>query len=147
MIAYGNQPNTAIVKEAYPTLIASDDRIRVRPTFQLDSEDLGHIFALGDVAALNETKLWYNAQSHAPIVAANIAILARAAAAPGGGGVDASKLKTYASPSQPVIVVCAGPRGGMSQLPFGIVVGAWATAMAKSKSMFVDKFKSLYHAK
>ena len=146
MIAYGNQPNSEIIQEAYPALISSDKRIKVRSTLQLDSDELSHIFALGDVAALNETKLWYNAQSHAPVVAANIATLARTAASPDSGSAQA-KLKTYSSPAQAVIVVCAGPRGGMSQLPFGIVVGAWATALAKSKSMFVDKFKALYHAK
>lgn len=148
MIAYGNQPNSAIVKGAYPSLISSDQRIVVKPTFQLDDPELGHIFAIGDVAALNEIKLWYNAQSHGPVVAANIAALARAAAAPGGTSPgSAVKLDTYSSPSRPVIVVSAGPKGGASQFPFGIVVGGWATAMVKSKTLFVDKFKALYHAK
>lgn len=145
MVAYGNTPNTSLVASAFPSLLdpSGNKRIKVRPTFQVDSsssnsdDDLSHIFALGDVASLPETQLWYNAQSHVPVVAANILSVIS----------QQRPSKTYSSPSAPLIVVCAGPKGGASQLFFGIVVGAWATAMAKSKTMFIDKFRTLYHAK
>lgn len=64
MIAYGNTPNSSVIKTFDPTLVNDAGRVILKPTLQFSSADssLDHIFAVGDITNIVETKLWYTAQ-------------------------------------------------------------------------------------
>ncbi|CAG8792771.1 743_t:CDS:1, partial [Racocetra fulgida] len=72
-VAFGVKLNTSVIETLDHTLIEEDTtRVKVRSTLQLDHDNYGHIFALGDITNINETKLAYRAGLHADIVAKNI---------------------------------------------------------------------------
>ncbi|KAM0756212.1 FAD/NAD(P)-binding domain-containing protein [Meredithblackwellia eburnea MCA 4105] len=138
-IAFGNRPNVELVKEFDPSLLSEGGRIKVKPTFQLDASNssLDHIFAIGDITDIDETKVWVHAQNHGPMAASNV--LSLIAKRDSGN----PSLKTY-TPGSKIIVVSVGPNGGAGQIYLGVVVGAWATALAKSRTLFYSKFTALY---
>ncbi|KAK4703405.1 apoptosis-inducing factor 2, partial [Phenoliferia sp. Uapishka_3] len=146
--AYGSSPNTSLLNSFQPPILdPTSHRVLVSPTFQVQTlpsstsqsspEQLDHIFAIGDITNVDETKLWAHSQFHGAVVGANIVKLIK--------DPQVTSLKQY-TPGAKIIVVCVGPNGGAGQINMGIVVGAWATALAKSRGLFYSKFQSLYHA-
>ncbi|KAI5480888.1 FAD-dependent pyridine nucleotide-disulfide oxidoreductase [Pseudohyphozyma bogoriensis] len=72
--AYGNSPATSLLSP-HPDLLNDAKRVRVRPSLQLDSDDFSHIFAVGDITDIAESKQWAHAEKHGPVVASNIVSL------------------------------------------------------------------------
>lgn len=109
---------------------------KVRPSFQLEVYD--HIFAIGDIVDLPESKIFVNAKNHGGVAAANILTLIHDASTP------TSSLKAYKTGPK-IMIVSIGPKGGAGQL-FGFVVGSWMAWIAKSRTLFVDAFQKTYVA-
>ncbi|KAK4056997.1 hypothetical protein OIO90_001897 [Microbotryomycetes sp. JL221] len=135
MVAVGNEPNTSLVSRFDSSATNSFRLVKTKPTLQLESHD--NMFAIGDITDTDETKLMFYATSHVPIIVANIVSLIK--------GQQASK--TYKAQGRGTIVVTCGPKGGAGQLPFlgGLVIGSWITTMAKSKGLFVGKFRAAFN--
>ncbi|CAG8656776.1 9528_t:CDS:2 [Gigaspora margarita] len=133
-VAFGVSPNTSIIGTLDQSLIESDtSRVKVRPTLQLDNDNYDHIFALGDITNINETKLAYRAGLHADVITKNI--IAR---------INNKKLVEY-KPGPEVMIIPIGKAKGAALLPFGnMVVGSFMAKNAKGKTLMVDRFwKSL----
>lgn len=110
-VSFGVVPNSDIVSNLDPSLINPESHsIRVRPTLQLPGYD--NIFALGDVADTDETKLAFRAGMHADIVAKNILALTKKA-----------PLKDYKKITSEVMLVTLGKNGGVAAFPLGITAG------------------------
>ncbi|CAG8795121.1 34308_t:CDS:2, partial [Racocetra persica] len=120
-VAFGVKPNTSVIETLDHTLIEEDTtRVKVRSTLQLDHDNYGHIFALGDITNINETKLAYRAGLHADIVAKNIIAL-----------INDKKLNK-----------------GAFLLPMGnMVVGSFMTKNIKGKTLFVNNYWKALNAK
>lgn len=115
MLAYGNRPNSNLVKDFNSSLLDSANRVKVKPTLQILTEDgsLDHIFVVGDLANTDETKLWVNGQHHGPVTANNITYLIKG---------QPQYMKTY-TPGQKLMVVSVGSSGGAGQIYMGIIIG------------------------
>lgn len=70
LIAYGNTPNSSLVQAAFPSVVNEQKRVAVKPTLQLATDDgsLDHIFAIGDITDVAESKLWAHAQVRPPLL-------------------------------------------------------------------------------
>lgn len=125
MIAYGNRPNSNLVKNFNPSLLDSSNRVKAKPTLQILTEDgsLDHIFVVGDLADTKETKLWVNGQHHGPIVSYNISYLIKG---------QPQYMKTY-TPGQKLMVVSVGSSGGAGQIYMGIIIGVRYSTPALSR--------------
>ncbi|CAG8650225.1 6833_t:CDS:2 [Dentiscutata heterogama] len=133
-VAFGAKPNTEVVKTLDQSLIEQHTTlVKVKPTLQLEHDNYAHIFALGDVTNIKETKLAYRANLHADVVNKNIIAL-----------INNNKLVGY-SPGAEVMFVPIGKDKGAGLLPIGnIVVGSFITKNFKGKTLAVDKtWKSL----
>ncbi|KAI9358893.1 hypothetical protein DFJ73DRAFT_793902 [Zopfochytrium polystomum] len=86
-----------------------------------------HIFAAGDVAALDEIKTGMLAQKQATLVADNLAALVK------GGKAT----KEYAAATDAMMVLPIGRNGGTAQMPFGFIMGDRTAKMIKSGTLFV----------
>lgn len=73
-LAASSKPNVDWVQTSFPDLVAENGFVKVKSSLQVDHPTLANsVFVIGDVAALQETKMAYRAaKSHAPIAAANI---------------------------------------------------------------------------
>lgn len=129
-IAYGCTPNSSVATTLGPDLLDDASRIKVLPTLQLPS--FPHIFAIGDVNDVPETKLSVNAQGQVPTIVKNVVELLK--------GKPATKQH---KPAAAISLVTVGPNGGAGQV-FGFVVGAWLSSTLKSSTLFVSKFKGFY---
>ncbi|BGP18629.1 hypothetical protein JCM10213_004178 [Rhodosporidiobolus nylandii] len=142
-VAHGNSPNTGFIGAFDPALLNAQKQVAVKPSFQLKSDDgrYDHIFAMGDITDVQESKLALHAGNHVPIFTKNLLALILA-----GGPKSASPpaLKSY-SPGGKMIGISIGPNGGAGQFFFGIVFPPWLMAFAKSKTLFVDKFEATYN--
>ncbi|TNY23268.1 hypothetical protein DMC30DRAFT_45063 [Rhodotorula diobovata] len=136
-VAFGSTPNTGFVGEFDPQALNEKKQVKVRPSFQVEGHD--HLFAIGDITSVPETKLVAHAKNHGAVAAANVLAFIRASA----NGTSAST-KSY-KPGPQIMLVCVGSKGGSGQL-FGWTVGSWFTSFVKSKSLFVSDFKKLYGA-
>jgi len=131
LIATGNHVNSELAGTLNSQLIEPDTRlVKVRPTLQLDHEGYEHIFALGDVNNVKETKMALRAGLQADVVAKNIIALA-----------SEKKLVEY-KPGPPVMLLTLGKDGGVGLLPMfgGILAGNWLVKLFKSKNLFVNKY-------
>ncbi|GAA5823293.1 hypothetical protein JCM11251_007555 [Rhodosporidiobolus azoricus] len=149
MIGTGNNPNTSFIRTLDPSLLNSRKQVLVKPTFQLappgsSTEGKGkydHIFAIGDITDVPETKMVAHASKHGPIAAANLLALL-ASSSPGSKPSSSLPLKNYGAAGQ-LMMISLGPSGGAGQV-FGWTLGAWMTGMAKSRTLFLSNFKALY---
>ncbi|RUS22705.1 hypothetical protein BC937DRAFT_87687 [Endogone sp. FLAS-F59071] len=125
-VSFGVVPNSGIVSDLDPNLINPETRsIRVRPTLQLPGYD--NIFALGDVADTDETKLAFRGQMHADVVAKNIVALTKKA-----------PLKDYKKMAGEIMLVPLGKNGGVAVLPLGITGGNMISRTLKSSTLMVE---------
>ncbi|KAI5474622.1 FAD-dependent pyridine nucleotide-disulfide oxidoreductase [Pseudohyphozyma bogoriensis] len=131
-VAAGIKPNSGLIAEMDPSAVNQAGYIKVSPSLQLIGRP--NYFAMGDVQDFPEEKALVTGAPHVGIVANNIVALIK--------NKDA-KLKQH-SAAKPIILVTFGPKGGAGQLPFGFVVGEWMAAMAKSKTLFTDKFTASF---
>ncbi|GAA6029089.1 hypothetical protein JCM8097_001588 [Rhodosporidiobolus ruineniae] len=129
-VAHGNSPNTWLLSQFDPSTVNGRKQAIVNDKFQLAKYD--HIFAIGDITDLPESKLFALAQNHGPVAAKNI--LAKIN--------SSSSLKSYSPNVSKMIGVSIGPSGGAGQF-FGMVFPPWLFAYIKSKGLFVDMFKKL----
>jgi NADH dehydrogenase FAD-containing subunit len=89
------------------------------------------VFAIGDVTAIPEMKMAYNAQKHAEVVATNVRCLI-------DGGAD---MVAY-QPGPDSIVLPLGPKGGVSYAPEVGVLDAIATSDIKG-DLFIEMYREL----
>ncbi|CAG8661710.1 724_t:CDS:2 [Dentiscutata heterogama] len=133
-VAFGAKPNTGVIKTLDQSLIEQyTTLVKVKPTLQLENDNYAHIFALGDITNIKETKLAYRAGLHADVVTKNIIAL-----------INNKKLVEY-SPGAEAMLVPIGKNKGASLLPMGnMVVGGFMTKNIKGKTLMVDRtWKSL----
>ncbi|CEQ40677.1 SPOSA6832_02334, partial [Sporobolomyces salmonicolor] len=134
-LAFGNTPNTSLLSAFDPSTLDASHRVKVQPSLQLTGYD--NLFAIGDITDIPESKLFAHAQNHGPVVAKNIVALIKT------GHQDPAGLKSYKAGGR-MIAVSVGFNGGAGQM-FGWSLGPWMVAFVKSKTLFVDNFKKLYH--
>ncbi|CAG8528760.1 2791_t:CDS:2 [Paraglomus occultum] len=130
LVATGNHVNSGLVSTLSPQLIEPDTGlVKVLPTLQLEHEGYKHIFALGDVVNVKETKMAFRAGLQADVVARNIIAL-----------INEKKLIEY-KPGGPMMLLTLGNNGGVALLPMfgGILAGNWMVKNLKSKNLFVNK--------
>ncbi|KAG5175482.1 hypothetical protein JKP88DRAFT_351415 [Tribonema minus] len=98
--------------------------LKVNSNLQVDGCD-GSVFALGDIAALKETKLAYYAGIQAALTAQNIK------------AAEAGKpLKAYTLHTQATSMVPVGPNLGAAEMS-GMLMGNFPVKMLKGKALFV----------
>ncbi|CAG8534507.1 1725_t:CDS:2, partial [Dentiscutata heterogama] len=133
-VAFGAKPNTEVIETLDQSLIEQiTTLVKVKPTLQLEHDNYAHIFALGDITNIKESKLAYRASLHADVITKNIIAL-----------INNKKLIEYNTGSE-AIVVPIGKNKGASLLPIGnMVFGSFITKNIKGKTLIVDKmWKSL----
>ncbi|KAF0485057.1 FAD/NADP-binding domain-containing protein [Gigaspora margarita] len=133
-VAFGAKPNTEVIKTLDQSLIEQyTTLVKVMPTLQLEHDEYAHIFALGDITNIKETKLAYRANLHADVITKNIIAL-----------INNKKLAEY-KPGPEVMIVPVGKAKGAGLLPIGnMVIGSFMTKSLKGKTLMVDKtWKSL----
>jgi len=101
--------------------------VRVLPTLQLDHPSFSHIFAVGDVCNVEETRTAFGAQRQAAVAAKNVSIILR------GAGEE---LTEYVPTT--MMLVAMGARGGVAQSPIG-TFGSWFVRWAKSRDVNVER--------
>lgn len=124
----GGSPNCELIKAFDPSALSSKGYITVTKTFQFPQHP--RLFALGDIADLNEQKQVAKVPGHASIVAANLLFLSR-------GSKSAKEYKGQ----RELIIVTVGKIGGAGWL-FGLNVGARVSSMIKSKGLFISQVRS-----
>lgn len=131
----GAKPNTSLIESLNGSLIDDRHLVKVKPTFQLDLDGYNHIFAIGDITNIPETKLSFRAGMHADIVAKNIVSF-----------LKEKKLQEY-KPGKEAIFVPIGRKGGAGLLPISnLVVGPWMVSGIKGKGLFVNQLWKLLNA-
>jgi NADH dehydrogenase FAD-containing subunit len=130
-VAIGAKPNTSLIESLNDSLIDENNHlVKVKPTFQLDlGDEYNHIFAIGDITNIPETKLAFRAGLHSNLVCKNILSF-----------LNNKNLEEY-KPMKESIFITVGNKGGAGLLPFfGMVVGASMVKNMKGKNLFVDKY-------
>jgi NADH dehydrogenase FAD-containing subunit len=131
-VAIGAKPNTSLIESLNSSLIDENSHlVKVKPTLQLDlNDEYNHIFAIGDITNIPETKLAFRAALHADLVSKNISSF-----------IDNKKLEEY-KPMKETMMVTIGKKGGAGLLPVfgGLVVGSMMVRNFKGKNLFVDKY-------
>ncbi|KAJ3100398.1 Apoptosis-inducing factor 2 [Phlyctochytrium planicorne] len=112
--------------------------VKTRKTGQVDVEGVDNVFALGDVATLDEFKVAYATFHQGPLIAKNIHALATSSAAP---LLEYKPIPT----NNCALVVSTGRNGGCTQLPYLGVFGNNTTWFFKSAGLFVAKTWSNLH--
>lgn len=133
LVCTGMRPNVDLMKD--PQCLENGRFIKVKDTMEVDhpSERYKNVFVLGDASNHPTPKLAYWAGEQGKHVAKGIAehILK--------GGTSA--FTPFSGPRTEILIVPLGPKGGVSQLPFGkdgFIVGNFLTKMAKAKDLFVN---------
>lgn len=141
LVCVGMRPNVDLVKD--PQCLENGRFIKVKDTMEVDhpSEKYKNVFVLGDASNHPTPKLAYWAGEQGKHVGKGIAehILK---------GV--SVFKPFSGPRTEILIVPLGPKGGVSQLPFGkdgVIVGNFLTKMAKAKDLFVSMSWKKFNAK
>ncbi|ORX81766.1 FAD/NAD(P)-binding domain-containing protein [Basidiobolus meristosporus CBS 931.73] len=135
-LCFGADPNSSFLKNLdgkYGGVLEEKSRlIKVLPTMQLESSELAHIFAAGDVCNMWSEKLAGIAYRQGTIAADNIFKLILQQV-----GKPMQKLSRFRAPMQ-MISFSVGRTGGVAQIGF-IVVGDFITSIFK-KDVGVAKF-------
>jgi len=125
----GSKPHNEMLKKHFADCINSDGRLRVDITLRVIGHP--HIFAVGDIADVDELKLGYLAGIQGTAVAQNLALLVRG-----------KSLKNYKT-NPKMALVPVGRKTGLVQLPFGVTSLKFMVNM-KQKDLFISKsFKTL----
>lgn len=130
-ITTGSKPNSALASTLDASLLEDGTKlVKVTPTLQLDHPDYKHIFAIGDITNIKETKLAFRARLHGDITAKNIKAL-----------VTEQKLKMYKPPPE-IITVTTSKTTGAELIPIfeGIMGGDFLIRNLKGKNLCVDHF-------
>ncbi|ORY90497.1 hypothetical protein BCR43DRAFT_447193 [Syncephalastrum racemosum] len=124
LLAFGNRPDSDWLKDT--PLLSKNGCVRVnKETLQVNEKGWEHVFALGDVADLGETKLAFRIKQHTPVLVGN---LVRA--------TENKPLDKKYKKGPDVMLVTFGKNGGIGQLPFVGTVGDWVARTLKSKTVF-----------
>ncbi len=128
----GGTPNTAYMTPNMADRLDEYGRIQVEPDLRVTGE--AALFALGDIANLDEAKKALYVRNHVPVVEQNIRKLLK--------NPDA-RLKHYkAKTDDDMMLVTLGKRGGVAHLPgLGMVKANWFTRMAKAATMLVPMYR------
>ncbi|RHZ59971.1 hypothetical protein Glove_360g151 [Diversispora epigaea] len=130
-VAIGAKPNTEIAKTLNESIVEEGTNlIKVKPTLQLNHDEYQHIFAIGDVTNIQETKLGFRAGLQANVAANNIIAL-----------INKKKLTEY-KPLSEVMFVTVGKTKGSGLLPIfgGMVVGSYMIKTLKGKDFGFPKY-------
>ncbi|KAJ7509427.1 hypothetical protein B0H11DRAFT_1249216 [Mycena galericulata] len=124
-----SHPNTAFLNTLDTDALTSAGFVKVKPTLQL--LNYPNIFAAGDIVDWKEQKQAIKSGAHAQLVVKNIASY-----------IKGASLKNYSTTFE-AIVLTNGKRSGLTYLGFlwGIILGAWFTRWAKSRSLLVPMFR------
>jgi NADH dehydrogenase FAD-containing subunit len=127
---FGVEPVSGYLAGSLSAARLPDGQIRVTETLQV----AGHptVFAIGDVASLDEPKRAANAGKHAEIVTENIKILL-------AGGGD---LATHSHPGFGILVPL-GPEGGAGEIPGQKFLGPREASEWKGTDLMVGRFGDL----
>ena len=130
----GGKPNTAYMKERFPTVLNHVGRIRVTPELRVAGQEA--LFALGDITDLDENKMAWHINGQVKTAAHNIRVLL-------GGGASTQKLRKYKPQTgNPMMAVTLGSRHGVVHLPVvGTVRWSAFVRMAKSGHMLVPQYR------
>ena len=120
-LAFGNSPNTKFLSSSY--LDSDSKRVNVHPSFLTQSNP--HVFAIGDITSVPESKLYANAKNHGGIVAQNIVSLIK--------GKDATSLKEY-KPGAAMMAVSVGSGGAGQAFGFHLGVSAVVNILESRRS-------------
>ncbi|GAB3557061.1 NADH dehydrogenase FAD-containing subunit [Actinopolyspora lacussalsi] len=127
---YGVVPTTDYLGEELAAARREDGALDVTSELRLSGQD--HVFAIGDLTSIPETKTAKAAELHAGVVAANIRALA----------YEESELTHY-EPAPSGISLPLGPAGGVSYSPSAGVLGAEQTSRLKGTSMRREVYTAL----
>ncbi|PPQ95122.1 hypothetical protein CVT25_011665 [Psilocybe cyanescens] len=128
----GPKPNTEFIGKSLGGGTLTDNGfVRVQPTLQLRKHP--RVYVVGDAVDYPEQKQYMKAISQANIVAANIT-----------ASIQNKPLSLYKGSTE-IIVITVGKNGGVAYFNFlwGIVLGDWFCRLIKSKSLMIDRMKSL----
>jgi NADH dehydrogenase FAD-containing subunit len=127
---HGSRPVTDYLAGSLASSRDEHGFLKVSPELLLAGQE--RVFAVGDIAAIAESKRAKAAMGHATVVAANVeAIVA-----------GRRPTSTYAVP-EPAIVLPLGPNHGASEAPALGIVGAEETSSWKGADLNVARFRAL----
>nr|WP_279433635.1 hypothetical protein [Actinomadura sp. KC345] len=133
--AYGVRINSGYLADGRLTPRTPQGQVPVTETLNVRGH--GHVYAVGDITDVPETKRAGYAMQHAEVVAGNIAAQLR--------GEKATA--EYRAASDPMILLPLGPRGGVGQLPGPggpDVLPAETVAEYKGADLFTGRFAELF---
>ncbi|KAJ7158526.1 hypothetical protein C8R46DRAFT_1109448 [Mycena filopes] len=122
-------PNTGFIKSFDADVLTSAGFVKVKPTLQLP--EYPNIFAAGDIIDWNEQKQALKSSAHAQLVTKNVI-----------GYLKGTSLKSYSTKLEGISLT-NGKHGGLTYFGvlWGIILGAWFTGSAKSKSLLVPMLR------
>lgn len=118
-------------------LVTRTARGEIPVTESLTVRGYDHVYAIGDVTDVAETKRAGHAMRHADVVARNIAARLR----------GEPPTATYRPSTEPMILLPLGPRGGVGQLPGPdgpSAVPAATVAEQKGADLFTERFARMF---
>lgn len=124
----GGSPNSDLMKSYDSSAVSQKGCVTVLNTLQ--SSKHPRIFAVGDIADLDEQKQSAKVGGHASVAAANLVSLVR------GGKAT----KEYKKPRE-LIIVTVGKSGGAGWL-FGMNIGQRISSTIKSKGLFISQARA-----
>lgn len=124
LLAFGNRPDSDWLKDT-PLLNANGCVNVDKETLQVKVSGWEHVFALGDVADLGETKLAFRIKQHTPVLVGNVI-----------RATQNKPLDRKYKKGADVMLVTFGKKGGIGQLPLVGTVGDWVARTLKSKTVF-----------
>ncbi|TQN33082.1 NADH dehydrogenase FAD-containing subunit [Haloactinospora alba] len=127
---FGAAPNSDYVAGDLAAARRPTGHVDVTAELRLPGHD--HVFAVGDLTAIAESKKAKAAEQHAAVAAANIRTLI----------LGGDRLDTY-DPAPPSIVLPLGPTGGASYTPDTGVLGAETTSRLKGTHMRLGPYTEL----
>ena len=133
--AHGVRINSGYLADGRLTSRTAQGQVPVTETLNVRGH--GHVYAVGDITDVTETKRAGYAMKHAEVVAENIAAQLR--------GEKATA--EYRAASDPMILLPLGPRGGVGQVPGPdgpAALPAATVAEYKGADLFTGRFAALF---
>lgn len=141
LTATGGKPISDYMEQSWSASLNDRKEILVKPNFLVERspKDSVAVFAMGDVAALDEPKLAWLVGSQIGVIVKNV----RKTLA----GTTADALDVYQShPGDTRIGLTLGKDHGVLQIPYiGTVSWGWLVQKAKSRTMMVPKFRKEFN--
>ncbi|MEH1124930.1 FAD-dependent oxidoreductase [Micromonospora sp. CPCC 206061] len=129
--AHGVRANSDYLADGRLTTRTAQGQVRVTETLTVHGHE--HVYALGDITDIAETKMAAHAMQHAEVVVRNITAQLR----------GERPTATYEPSSTPMVLLPLGPRGGVGQFPTPegpIAVPAATVSEYKGADMFTARF-------